>query len=134
MTAVGTLAGTRRHRGAELLQWLGLLGAALAWTGQHVVGFGLTVAACGAAGKGWDIHVDLWEAVLMALGIAFALVSEGAAIAILLETRSLDHSDPPPWGRRHFFAAAAAVGNVLFIAIMLMSGLGAIFNSGCQGG
>ena len=40
---------------AEILQWFGLFAAALIWTTQLVVGFGLTVARCSAAGMRWGI-------------------------------------------------------------------------------
>ena len=120
-------------RRPEFLQWFGLFGAGLVWTAQFVIGFGVTIADCGQAGSGWNIDVDTWQIVLMAIGIPLALLSEAAAVAIFLETRGLHHSDPPPWGRRHFFAAAAMLGNVLFIAIILLSGIGAIAATPCRG-
>jgi len=120
-------------RRPEFLQWFGLFGAGLVWVAQLVIGFGVTVAACGPAGSGWNLDVDIWQIVLMAIGVPLALLSEAAALAIFLETRGLHHSDPPPWGRRHFFAAAAILGNVLFIAIILLSGIGAIASTPCRG-
>jgi len=120
-------------RRPEFLQWFGLFGAGFVWVAQLVIGFGVNVAACGAAGPGLNIDVDTWQIVLMAVGVPLALLSEAAAIAIFLETRGLHHADPPPWGRRHFFAAAAMLGNVLFIAIILLSGIGAIANAPCRG-
>ena len=113
----------------ELLQWFGLLGAALAWAGQLVVGYGVTVARCNPARLG--LALDTWEIVLTAIGGAIVLAAEAAAIAVFLETREAGHDGPPPAGRRHFFASAAVVGNVLFLAMILFSGLGAISNSGC---
>jgi hypothetical protein len=121
----------RSDRTIETLQWVGLLGAALAWTGQLVVGFGLTLAACGPAGSRFGIDVDSWEIALTAIAVVFVLVSEGAALAVLAETRGSGDDDPPPRGRRHFFASAAAVANVLFLAVVLASGIGAIVHSSC---
>jgi hypothetical protein len=117
----------------EFLQWFGLFGAGLVWTAQFLIGFGVTEADCGAAGAGWDIDVDAWQIVLMAIGVPLALLSEAAAVSIFLETRELEHSDPPPWGRRHFFSAAAMVGNLLFVVIILLGGIGAIYSAPCQG-
>jgi hypothetical protein len=120
----------RRH--LELLQWFGLLGAALAWAGHFVVGYGVTVARCNPARLG--VAVDTWEIVLMAIGGAIVLAAESAAVSVFLETREAGYDGPPPDGRRHFFASAAVVGNVLFLGIILLSGLGALSNSGCGQG
>jgi len=104
------------------------------WAAQLVLGFGVTVAACGEAARGsGSIDVNTWQIVLMAVGITLALLSEAAALSIFLETRALDHGDPPPWGRRHFFAAAAIIGNVLFVVAILLSGIGALSHQGCRG-
>ena len=69
------------------------------------------------------------------------LVSEAAAVTVFLATREANYGDGPPgegrWGgvvpytRLHFFATAAMVANVLFLAVILMDGLGAIFDSLC---
>jgi hypothetical protein len=117
---------------AEALQWFGLFGAALIWTAQLVIGFGLTVARCGAAGSRWGIDLHTWEILLMAIGIVVTLSAEGAALSVFLSTRELEHDDPPPHGRRHFFASAAALGNVLFLVIILLSGIGVIVHPPCH--
>ena len=39
---------------------------------------------------------------------------------------------PPPEGRRHFFALAASIGNVLFLVIIVLSGTGAIVHEPCM--
>jgi hypothetical protein len=113
----------------DLLQWVGLFGAAAAWTAQHVVGFGVTVADCGAGGSRWGIDRTTWEIALLAVGISLALVSEAAALSVLLETRGVEDSDPPPFGRRHFFALAAALGNLLFVVAMVLSGVAVLVYS-----
>jgi hypothetical protein len=123
----------RSDRTIEALQWVGLLGAALTWTAQLVVGFGVTVAACGPAGPRFGIEVDTWEIALTAAATAFVLVAEAAALAVLARTRGSVHDDPPPRGRRHFFASAAAIVNVLFLVVVLTSGIAAIVHSSCGG-
>ena len=117
---------------AEILQWFGLFGAALIWTTQLVVGFGLTVARCGAGGVHWGIGLHTWEIVLMVVGAAVALSGEAAALSVFLTLREVEHDGPPPLGRRHFFAAGAAVGNVLFLMIILLSGIGVIVHTPCH--
>jgi hypothetical protein len=117
---------------AEILQWFGLFAAALIWSTQLVVGFGLTVARCSAAGMHWGIGLDTWEIVLMAIGAVVTLAAEAAALTVFLATRDVEEDDPPPLGRRHFFASAAALGNVLFLVIILLSGIGAIVHTPCH--
>ena len=121
-----------RNTRMEFLQWFGLFGAFAAWVGQLVIGFSVSEARCGASNYVWHIDYDAWQIGLMTVGIAVALLSEAAAISVFRETRNLDHDDPPPWGRRNFFAAAAIVGNVLFIVAILLGGLGAIYHSPCR--
>jgi hypothetical protein len=75
----------RRH--FEFLQWLGLLGAALTWAGQLVVGYGATVARCNPARLG--LALDTWEIVFMVIGAAIVIIAEGAAIAVFIETRQV---------------------------------------------
>jgi hypothetical protein len=121
-----------RYLDPEFLQWFGLFGAALTWTVQLVIGFGVTVARCGAANTTLGVDVKAWELALMGTGIALALLAESAALSILWQTRNVDYGDPPPDGRRHFFAVAASIGNVLFLVIIILSGTGAIVHAPCQ--
>jgi hypothetical protein len=121
-----------RYLDPEFLQWFGLFGAALTWTLQLVIGFGVTIARCGPANAVLGVDVKAWELSLMAVGIALALLAEAAALSVLWETRNLDYGGPPPEGRRHFFALAASIGNVLFLVIIVLSGTGAIVHEPCM--
>ena len=121
-----------RYIDPEFLQWFGLFGAALTWTAQFVMGFGVTIARCGSANAVLGVDVKAWEIALMTTGIALALLAESAALSVLWETRNVDYGGPAPAGRRHFFALAAAIGNVLFIVIIILSGTGAIVHEPCM--
>jgi hypothetical protein len=121
----------RRLVRLELFQWYGLLGAAIAWTAQLVLGFGVTVARCSTGGD-YGLAYGTWETVLIVLAAVFALLGEAAAIAVFLATRELEHDDPPPEGRRHFFASAAVIGNVLFLMLILLTGIGLVSHSPCH--
>jgi len=120
-----------RYLDPEFLQWFGLFGAALTWTVQLVVGFGVTVARCGPANAVLGVDVKAWELTLTGTGIALALLAEAAALNILWQTRNVDYGGPPPEGRRHFFALAASIGNVLFLVVIVLSGTGAVFHQPC---
>ncbi|HEY4236404.1 MAG TPA: hypothetical protein VGM45_03585 [Gaiellaceae bacterium] len=124
-----------------MLQWIGVVVAPLAWTGQHVVGYGAGEARCSVAGMSWGIGYDVWQlAIIVAAGLLI-LVSEAAAVTVFLATRETNYGDGPPgegrWGgavpysRLHFFATAAMVANVLFFTMILMSGLGSVFSTLC---
>ena len=125
------MSGRRLNVDAEFLQWFGLLGAALTWTVQLVLGFGVTIARCGPANAVLGVDVKAWEVSLMTVGIVLVLLSEGAALTLLWQTRSVDYGDPPPDGRRHFFVLAAALGNLLFLVVIVLSGVGAIVHEPC---
>ena len=118
--------------GAELLQWFGLLGAGLVWAAWLVLGFGVTVANCGRGGQRWGIDLSTWQVALMAAAGALVVLSWAAAISIVLETRGREDSDPPPWGRRHFFAVGAALGDVLFLVIIVIGGIAAVVHPECR--
>ena len=116
----------------ELVQWYGLFGAAFAWTGQMVVGWGVAYADCAAASQRWGLDVVTWQIVLAAVGVTLAALAEVAAIRVLLDTRQLDYDDAPPLGRRHFFAYAAALGNLLFIGAIVLNAVGTLSNTTCR--
>ena len=116
----------------ELLQWYGLFGAALAWSGQHVVNIGAGLAHCTAASRHWGIDIVTWTIVVGAIGLAFALLAEAAALSVLRDTEGAEYDGPPPAGRRHFFALAAALGNVLFIVAIVLNVVGALASTDCR--
>ena len=116
---------------AEFLQWFGLLAAALAWTAQLVIGFGIAVANCSAGSARWGIGVHTWELALTVAGAGVALLAGAAAVTLFLETRGTGEYGPPPWGRRHFLAMAAILGNFLFFVAILLNGVGTLTHSSC---
>jgi len=115
--------------------WLGLLGAPLAWAAQHVIGYGLTEAACGPAGTRWSTPVDSWTIVVTAIGATLALLAGLAAFTVFRRTRDVEGTggseEPPPKGRIHFLAVVGMTISPLFLAIIVMSGLGSIILSNC---
>jgi predicted LPLAT superfamily acyltransferase len=116
----------------EVLQWYGLFGAALAWAAQHVAGFGVATADCANASRHWGLDVTSWVIVFTAVGLLCAASAEAAAISILRETRTVEYDAAPPDGRRHFFAFAAALGNILFIGAIVLNAVGVLASNGCR--
>jgi hypothetical protein len=115
----------------ELLQWYGLLGAGLAWTVQLVLGFGVAVARCSTGGD-YGLGYDTWQIALIVIAGLFAALGEAAAVTVFRATRAVEYDGAPPDGRRHFFASAAVIGNVLFLMIILLSGIGLLAHSPCR--
>jgi hypothetical protein len=119
-------------RRLEALQWFGLFGGALAWTGQLVVGFGVGQAACSAAGSSWGIGGTTWQIALTAAAGLVALLAMIASVVVIRATRDSAYDGTPPSGRRRFFALAAAAGNVLFLAIILNTGIVSLYHFPCR--
>ena len=113
----------------EALQWFGLLGAALAWTGQFVVGQGMTYAVCGVVGSRWGIGTMVWQMTLTASAGLVAVLAEVAAVWLFLDVRMRDNE--PPGGRWVFFAYAAVPANVVFLALILLTGIAAVYHVPC---
>jgi hypothetical protein len=135
-----TRVGRFTLRQLSVIQWIGVVVAPLAWTGQHVVGYGVGEARCGA-GSHWGIGYDTWQLAILAAAAVLILVSEAAAVTVFLATRATNYGDGPPgdgrWGgavpysRLHFFATAAMVANVLFFVVIFLDGLGSVADSLC---
>jgi hypothetical protein len=114
-----------------LLLWFGLFGAPAAWTIQHIAGYALTEATCDEAGRsGWNVHMHTWIIVVSATALAVSLAAGGAAIATYLRTR--DSGEDPPGSRIHFLSVIALTTTPLFVAIILMSGLGSLLLTPCH--
>jgi hypothetical protein len=124
-----------------IVQWIGVVVAPLAWTGQHVVGYGVGQARCSVAGMRWGIGFDTWQLAILAAAGLLVVISEAAAVTVFLATRETNYGDGPPgdgrwagavpYSRLHFFATAAMVANVLFLAVIFLDGLGSVFDSLC---
>ena len=112
---------------ARGLVWVGVLGAPAAWTVQHITGYALTEVTCDE--RGWHVHMDPWTVVVTAVAVAVTIAAEAAAIATYRATR--DASEPP--GQRiHFLAVIGITIGPLFLALILMSGLGAVLLQACR--
>jgi hypothetical protein len=112
-----------------VLLWFGVFGAPAAWTTQHVTGFALTQADCNTAYRG-DIPFDGLTIAVMATAAAVAVLAELSAIAVYRRTR--DAGKEPPASRIHFMAIVGMTIGPLFLAMILMSGLGAVFLEACR--
>jgi hypothetical protein len=121
---------TRRR--LELLQWFALFGGPLAWTIEHVVGFGISDADCHVAGAQWGLDQDVVQSVLAVLVGLVVIAAWLAAAVVFRETSRVGHDAPGPLGRIHFFAQAALLGNVLFFVIVVLDGVSSVQQLPCR--
>ena len=119
-------------RRLAFFQWFGLLAGGTIWFAAFLAGLGTSVAVCNPAGRRWGIPHDTVEAALLGFGAVAVLAAEAAAVAVFRATRNVEEQDPPPHGRLHFFAIGAMVGNILFLAIILLSGIATIVDRACH--
>lgn len=117
----------------NVLMWIGLLAAPGAWALQHVAGLEFQFAQChdGAAGPTWNVHIDAWTIVISAGAAAIAILGGLAALATWRGVRDAEEDEAPPSGRLYFMGVVGMTISPLFLAIILMSGLGEIFLPGC---
>jgi hypothetical protein len=129
-------------RTLSVFQWFGILGGAVVWTGQHVVGYGIGQATCSAGGMHWHIGFDVWQLTLLACSALLVVLSGAAAAIVFMRTRGADWGDGPPqegrweaktpYGRLHFFATAALLANLLFLTIIFLDGLFSTWDTLCR--
>ena len=114
------------------LLWFGLLGAPFAWFVQHILGFGLTQAACNLASRQWSIALDPLTLAATIAATVIALLAGAAAVAAYVATR--DAGTEIPEARIQFLATVGVVITPIFLAIVLMSGISVLALPGCHQG
>jgi hypothetical protein len=117
-------------RRLEAQQWFGLLGGPAAWAVEHVVGVEVVFARCSPAELGLSTHA--WQLTAMGVAAAVVVAAEAAAWFAFSATRSVDWEGDPPRGRIRFLSTAALVLGPIFLALVLLSGLGAAAHGGCS--
>lgn len=106
--------------------WYGVLGAPLAWAVQFVIGFWIAQSGCDRGG----VSIDGWTLAVTLVAAAAAIGSELAAIVVYRATK--DAGNEPPAGRINFLATIGMTIGPLFLAIILMSGLGVVVLPNCH--
>jgi uncharacterized membrane protein len=104
--------------------WFAVLGAPGAYVVQLGLGYWLVEAACSPAGEEWGISLSAWAIVITALAAAVAVAA--GFTSVWLFRRHGDRHDPPPPGRVAFLAAVGMTVSVLFLALIVMTGAGAL--------
>jgi len=123
---------TRERTVTEALQWYGLLGSPFVWAAQHITGFALSEAGCHERTvAGFVTDVDGWILTVTVVAAALVLASGAASVLTYRRTRGAEEHGPPPEARLHFLSIIGIAACPLFLAMVLMSGLGSLAVSGC---
>jgi hypothetical protein len=119
-------------RRLSALQWFGFLAGGAIWFAEFLAATVTSQAVCNPASRRWDVPHDSVELGLMLFGVVVVGLAEAAAIVVYRATRDTEEQDPPPAGRLHFFAAAAMLANLIFLVIIVLTGLATILDHACH--
>ena len=114
------------------LQWYGMLAGGIVWFTEFLAGLGESSARCNPASARWGWPHDAIELALMLFGVAVVGSALGASAVVFRATKDVDEQDAPPHGRIHFFATAALAGNLVFLVIILLTGIATIAVRTCH--
>jgi hypothetical protein len=129
------------QRPSNILVWFGVGGGAVAWTLQFVANLAFGFAQCNQPTNRWQLPVQGWQIGLSAAAVLLTLCSMGAAARIFTRTFRVDDvfaqersggGSQPPLGRVHFLAIVGLVVNLLVLAIIVMTGIGAPLLPVCE--
>lgn len=121
-------------RRGEILLWAGVLAAPAAWTVEHVLGYGVTEAACDPSSTSTPVATHTWLVLATSLAGALAVAGIVAAALSLFSVREAGNDDPPPTGRVWFMSICGLVISPIFLMIILLNGIGALLLGGCHQG
>ena len=118
-------------RRTSVLMWIGVWAAPVAWALQHAAGVELGLAQCDPTGARWHIPLRTWSAVVAGLAAALALAGLIAALRAFRATRDCDDDDVP-CTRIHMMALMGLTLSPLFLAIIVLNGLGTGLGDLCR--
>jgi hypothetical protein len=116
----------------EILIWVGLFGAPIAWVASHVVGWGVSEARCETAGRQWGIAFDTWEIVLLVLATGLALVGLLSSLAVYRKVKDVDKDADPPEGRVWLLSISGLVVSTLLLVAILLTHTAALSLTPCS--
>jgi hypothetical protein len=112
------------------LLWFAVLGAPIAWSAQFAASYWITQARCSVAGERWGVSVDAWAVGLTVIAALLAVAAGYVAVSLFRATQEADLDDAPPDGRTRFFAAIGMTVTPIFLAIIVLNGIGVLAH-GC---
>jgi len=107
--------------------WYGVVGAPAAFALFHLAGVSASEAACSPVGIPGSF--DTWSLVFTVAAVLAALGAEAAAILTYRVTR--ESGKELPASRVHFLSVIGITVGVLFLALILMGGVGSLVLPEC---
>jgi hypothetical protein len=117
---------------ASPIMWFAVVGAPFAWGVEFAVGYWMTQTGCSVPGREWSLDQNVLGVVLTVVAFAVAIAAGLTAVAMFRGTRDVDDDDAPPAGRVRFLAAVGMTVTVLFVFIIVMTGLGIVILPDCR--
>jgi hypothetical protein len=114
------------------LQWFGLLVGGPVWFAEYLAGTGESQAVCNPASGRWGLPHDAIELGLMIFGAVVVSAALAASAFVFRQTAGVAEEEAPPLGRIHFFSTAAMLGNLVFLVIILETGVATIVDQACR--
>ena len=124
-----------------LLVWFGVAGGAFAWAAAHVAGIESSWDRCIPTGTGSVVPLSAWQIIIAACGVLITLAAMGVCVWLFLRTFRIGDvagmerrgdGAAPPAGRLQFLAMVGITVNLLALAIIVLSGVGAPVLGACQ--
>jgi divalent metal cation (Fe/Co/Zn/Cd) transporter len=115
----------------EALLWFGAGGGALAWTVQLVLGSESEETRCAPAGMRWGFDARTFAVSVTAAAAAITLAALAVSLFVLREVR---RSGGDRRGRILFVAASGVLTDAVFLALILLGGIGAATLESCVQG
>jgi hypothetical protein len=119
-------------RRLEILQWFGLVAGGTIWFTAFIIGVGASEAVCNPASARWGIPHDTLQLVLLGVAAFVVASAEVAAVLVFRATREAEEQGAPPQARMKFFAIGAMAGNVIFLMIIVLSGIATVVDRLCH--
>jgi heme/copper-type cytochrome/quinol oxidase subunit 2 len=119
-------------RRIEILIWVGLFAAPVAFASEHIFGWLLSEANCNVAGKQWDIDFTAWVAVVTAVAALVAAAGLTSAVVAYRAVKGTDNDEAPPVGRVWLLAVCGIVVSVLLLVLIVLGGSGALLLGHCR--
>jgi putative flippase GtrA len=128
-------------RPTNTMLWFGVAGGCAAFALQFVANLAFTFAQCNQPTSRWQLPVHGWQIALSAAAVTVVLAAMGTCGWIFMRTFRIDDvfgqerrgdGSPPPLGRIHFLSIVGLIVNLLVLAIVVMTGIGAPLLPVCQ--
>lgn len=117
---------------AALTQWFAMGGAGVAWFFQEIFGYWISQGNCAESSSGWGSGAQFWTIVASAMAAVIAIAAGLVAVGLFRGTLEAETDGGAPPGRVRFLAIVGMAMTPLFLAIIVMNGVGAGVLSPCQ--